>query len=98
MRRIVWIFLFTLAGLVSPKSLSAADAAAAPLPQPTVEQRLSDLEAYMNNAPRSTDGVAQSKVPGGGPGHTAWMMTSAALVLFMTLPGLALFYGGLVRR
>jgi Amt family ammonium transporter len=32
-----------------------------------------------------------------GPGHNAWMMTSAALVLFMTLPGLALFYGGLVR-
>ena len=29
---------------------------------------------------------------------TAWMMTSTALVLFMTLPGLALFYGGLVRR
>ena len=28
---------------------------------------------------------------------TAWMMTCAALVLFMTLPGLALFYGGLVR-
>ncbi|MFL6670457.1 MAG: ammonium transporter, partial [Burkholderia ambifaria] len=28
---------------------------------------------------------------------TAWMLTSAALVLFMTLPGLALFYGGLVR-
>lgn len=28
---------------------------------------------------------------------TAWMMTSTALVLFMTLPGLALFYGGLVR-
>ena len=33
-----------------------------------------------------------------GPGHNAWMMVSAALVLFMTLPGLALFYGGLVRR
>ena len=30
-------------------------------------------------------------------GDTAWMMTSSALVLFMTLPGLALFYGGLVR-
>ena len=28
---------------------------------------------------------------------TAWIMTSTALVLFMTLPGLALFYGGLVR-
>ena len=33
-----------------------------------------------------------------GPGHNAWLLTSTALVLFMTLPGLALFYGGLVRR
>ena len=33
-----------------------------------------------------------------GPGHNAWMMVSSALVLFMTLPGLALFYGGLVRK
>ncbi len=30
-------------------------------------------------------------------GDTAWMITATALVLFMTLPGLALFYGGLVR-
>ena len=30
-------------------------------------------------------------------GDTAWMLTSSVLVLFMTLPGLALFYGGLVR-
>src|SRR6185503_18643273 len=30
-------------------------------------------------------------------GATAWMLTSTALVLLMTLPGLALFYGGLVR-
>jgi len=30
-------------------------------------------------------------------GHTAWILTSTALVLLMTLPGLALFYGGLVR-
>ena len=30
-------------------------------------------------------------------GNNAWLMTSTALVLFMTLPGLALFYGGLVR-
>ena len=29
---------------------------------------------------------------------TAWMMTSTALVLLMTLPGIALFYGGMVRR
>lgn len=31
-------------------------------------------------------------------GNTAWILTSTALVLFMTLPGLSLFYGGLVRR
>ena len=30
-------------------------------------------------------------------GSTAWMLTSTALVLMMTIPGLALFYGGLVR-
>lgn len=30
-------------------------------------------------------------------GDTAWMITATALVLFMTMPGLALFYGGLVR-
>ena len=38
------------------------------------------------------------EVPVINSGDTAWMMTSTALVLFMTLPGLALFYGGLVRR
>ena len=31
-------------------------------------------------------------------GDSAWMMISAALVLFMTLPGLALFYGGMARK
>ena len=30
-------------------------------------------------------------------GDTAWVLTSSALVLMMTIPGLALFYGGLVR-
>ena len=30
-------------------------------------------------------------------GDTAWVLTCAAIVIFMTLPGLALFYGGLVR-
>jgi ammonium transporter, Amt family len=33
-----------------------------------------------------------------GAGHNAWILTSTALVLFMTLPGLALFYGGMVRK
>jgi len=74
---------------------AAAPAEAAPA-EPTVEQRIADLEAYVNNGAR-TEGVA-SKVPGPGPGHNAWQMVATALVLFMTLPGLALFYGGLVRR
>jgi Amt family ammonium transporter len=63
---------------------------------PSVEDRLADLEAYMNNVARQTN--ATSTIGGPGPGHNAWQMTSTALVLFMTLPGLALFYGGLVRR
>jgi ammonium transporter, Amt family len=63
--------------------------------EPTLDQRVADLEAYVNNGARV---APASKVPGPGPGHNAWMMVSAALVLFMTLPGLALFYGGLVRQ
>ena len=31
-------------------------------------------------------------------GDTAWMLVSSVLVLFMTIPGLALFYGGMVRK
>jgi len=40
---------------------------------------------------------AQAAAPAINTGDTAWMLTSMALVLFMTIPGLALFYGGLVR-
>lgn len=38
-----------------------------------------------------------AQAEGADTGDTAWILTSTALVLFMTLPGLALFYGGLVR-
>jgi len=38
-----------------------------------------------------------ARAAGSDSGDTAWVLTSTALVLFMTLPGLALFYGGLVR-
>ncbi len=68
--------------------------------EPGIEQRVADLEAYVNNVGRGSDtpnAAVSSKIGGAGPGHNAWMMTSSALVLFMTLPGLALFYGGLVR-
>ena len=41
--------------------------------------------------------VLAAEPPKLDPANTAWMLTSSVLVLFMTLPGLALFYGGLVR-
>src|SRR5260370_22315759 len=103
------IGLLTVMYLPAP-ALWAADAVAKRA-EPTLEQRVSDLEAYFNNQPRLADSTnnlssklasydeksgAYSASP--GPGANAWQMTSAALVLFMTLPGLALFYGGLVRK
>src|SRR6185436_3198572 len=56
--------------------------------------------AYIGNGARSSvaNTNISSKIPGPGLGHNAFQMLCAALVLFMTLPGLALFYGGLVRR
>jgi len=46
-------------------------------------------------APTAPFSVDSSKI---SSGDTAWMLTSTALVLFMTIPGLALFYGGMVRK
>src|SRR5262252_7726167 len=68
--------------------LALADTPPAP---PDLATRVADLEAYVTNG-------APKALQSSGPGHNAWMMTSSALVLFMTLPGLALFYGGLVRK
>src|SRR5437879_2089417 len=76
----------------------AVRAADAPPPERSVAERLEDLEAYVNNGARNASTNAPTKIAGPGPGHNAFQMVCAALVLFMTLPGLALFYGGLVRR
>jgi Amt family ammonium transporter len=46
-------------------------------------------------APTSPQVIGVDKISGG---DTAWMLTSTALVLLMTIPGLALFYGGMVRK
>ena len=43
-------------------------------------------------------GPALAAAPKIDSGDTAWMLTSSALVLMMTIPGLALFYGGMVRK
>ena len=55
------------------------------------------LAAFALLAATTAPALAE-EAPALNSGDTAWMMTSTALVLFMTLPGLALFYGGLVRR
>ena len=48
-------------------------------------------------AAAATEAATEAAKPALDSGDTAWMITATALVLFMTLPGLALFYGGLVR-
>ena len=58
---------------------------------------LTTLSAFALLVATAAPALAE-EAPAINSGDTAWMMTSTALVLFMTLPGLALFYGGLVRR
>src|SRR5262245_13314201 len=56
----------------------------APKPEPTPDERLAKVETDVKDAALA--------------GNNAWMLTSSALVLFMTAPGLAMFYSGLVRK
>jgi Amt family ammonium transporter len=67
-----------------PASSSAAASTSSPEVSPTATDKLKELEQKV--------AAAQSS------GDNAWMLVSAALVLMMTGPGLALFYGGLVRQ
>jgi Amt family ammonium transporter len=80
-------------------TLHADDAPAAPAPTPIAfaDAPLKAQTAYLQAALTNGDPTATNIAPVAVAGHTAWMMVSAALVLLMTLPGLALFYGGLVR-
>src|SRR6202045_3283799 len=50
------------------------------------------------SAAAQTPAPAAPAAPKLDSGDTAWMLTSMALVLLMTIPGLALFYGGMVRK
>src|SRR6266487_1350810 len=89
-----------LIAIIAFSSPLVAQTSTSPSPSPSLERRVADMEAYVNNSARGADepnAPATSNIAGPGPAHNAWMMTCAALVLFMTLPGLALFYGGLVR-
>jgi len=70
-----------LAAAWLPETLMAQDTSLPEVPKITLETAANVVEAV---APLDS-------------GNTAWMLTATVLVLFMTLPGLALFYGGLVR-
>lgn len=91
-RRIPALLAATFLLVFSSAVLKAAPAV--PAPTPTLEQRVAYAEAERSNSDPASTGIAAAAAPS----HTAWMMVSAALVLFMTLPGLVLFYGGLVRQ
>ena len=84
-----------LMAIIAFSSPLDAQTPASPSASPSLEQRVADLEAYVNNSARGADALnapVASNIVGPGPAHNAWMMTCAALVLFMTLPGLALFF------
>jgi len=55
------------------------------------------LFALLGSLPAMAQDTAAEVAPIIDKGDVTWMMTASALVLFMTVPGLALFYGGLVR-
>ncbi len=80
-----------------------------PMLSPNLNQRLNALAlglltlmmpftAYAQEAPETAALPAHAVALALNSGDTAWMLTSTALVLLMTIPGLALFYSGMVRK
>jgi Amt family ammonium transporter len=81
-----------LSALLGIPTLALAQSSAAPAGQgPVTQAQIAALQQAIQHTQAAT-AAAQSA------GDNAWMLVSAALVLLMTGPGLALFYGGLVRR
>jgi Amt family ammonium transporter len=89
-RGIKLLLLLAVLG-VPGMALAVAPDLAPPASAPATQAQIAALQQAINNQQAAT-ASAQSA------GDNAWMLTSAALVLLMTGPGLALFYGGLVRR
>ena len=73
-------------GEAAPPAEAPAATEAAPAPEAAPPAEAAPAEAEAPAAPMINSG------------DTAWMLTSTALVLMMTIPGLALFYGGMVRK
>jgi Amt family ammonium transporter len=72
------------------------------LAQDVVEAEIVATEAVAEEAPAAEapaeEAAAEEEAPTLDTGDTAWMIVATVLVLFMTLPGLALFYAGMVRQ
>jgi Ammonia permease len=80
----------------------ASDANAQEADAPPVAEAVEAPVAEVADAPSPVAGTATEETPAEeearlDSGDTAWMLTSTLLVLLMIVPGLALFYGGLVR-
>ena len=83
----IGVFMLALP-LPAQQAPAASSPASASAPSPQNSKEISDKLAQLEQRVTAAQGA----------GDNAWMLTSAALVLMMTGPGLALFYGGLVRR
>jgi len=85
----------------APATTAAAEAKApaAEATAPAVAATEAPVAAMASAAPAAAEPAAAAATPAPVPnkGDTAWMMVSTLLVILMTVPGLALFYGGLVR-
>ncbi|CAN7507232.1 ammonium transporter [Caballeronia sp. 15715] len=79
----------------APDTASAAPASGADAASAAAPASGASDAAAAPAAPTEPFSVDSSKI---NSGDTAWMLTSTALVLFMTIPGLALFYAGMVRK
>jgi Amt family ammonium transporter len=77
---------------VTTEAAPAVDAEAAPAP----EAAATDAAVAAEAAPAEAE-AAPAAAPVPDKGDTAWMLVATLLVILMTIPGLALFYGGLVR-
>ena len=90
------IFLITLSvgvNLYAEESISASAATAVTETAVTAEKSIVTTSEAVTAAP-----VVEAEKPKADTGDTAWILISSALVLFMTVPALALFYGGMSRK
>jgi Amt family ammonium transporter len=91
------LFLFT--GLaIGQESETRPDTPETASPAATTTTESAPVELTTPAQPLTLEEVDEKATAAALAGHNAWMLVSCALVLFMTAPGLAMFYSGLVRK